>query len=172
MYTRGRARLAQVVVAAAMVIVPALTGCSLGQDRPGCDRDGDAAASECSTSGKDGSGTDDSRLSRPTTPAAPAASPSRPSAPPMKNGTAVLTRCATPDDPYATLRVHNPNTRDGVFSVSVSLQDTTGSTVAEAGAQASVPAKDTATVRIGVASTGRVDTTTHCTVDPQATFDW
>ncbi|XKK61176.1 hypothetical protein HFP71_37175 [Streptomyces sp. ARC32] len=90
----------------------------------------------------------------------------------MKDGTAVLTRCATMDDPFVTLRVHNPNARDGVFSVTVGLQDSAGRTVAEAGAQEPVAAKDTATVRLGVAGTGHVDKTTHCTVEPRATFDW
>lgn len=177
MYMRGWAHRA---VVAAMVIVPVLSGCSLGQDKTGCDRNGDAA-SNCSASGEDdrssatradGSGTDDSRPAHDASPTATAASPSRSSAPPMKDGTAVLTRCATMDDPFVTLQVHNPNARDGVFSVTVSLQDSAGRTVAEAGAQEPVTAKDTATVRLGVAGTGHVDKTTHCTVEPRATFDW
>lgn len=177
MYMRGRAHRA---VAAAMVIVPILSGCSLGQDKTGCGRDSDGV-SGCSVSGEDGrssaastdgGGTDDARLAHDASPTAAAASPSRSSAPPMKDGTAVLTRCATMDDPFVTLQVHNPNARDGVFSVTVGLQDSAGRTVAEAGAQEPVAAKDTATVRLGVAGTGHVDKTTHCTVEPRATFDW
>ncbi|WP_256252156.1 hypothetical protein [Streptomyces sp. yr375] len=89
----------------------------------------------------------------------------------MKDGTAVLVRCASTDDPYATVEVRNPNGRDGLFTVKISFKDEHGSTIIDTADQVSVSAQDKATVRVPVASTGRVAEIDHCEVDPRATAD-
>ncbi|GAA4803285.1 hypothetical protein GCM10023220_35620 [Streptomyces ziwulingensis] len=89
----------------------------------------------------------------------------------MKDGTAVLKHCASMDDPYATVEVRNPNGREGLFTVRISFKDRTGFTLIDTVDQVSAPAKDTATYRVPVASTGRVDEIDHCVVEPRAHFD-
>ncbi|MFJ7147035.1 hypothetical protein ACIQVT_02370 [Streptomyces sp. NPDC100445] len=89
----------------------------------------------------------------------------------MTDGTAVLRRCASINDPYATVRVSNPNGRDGSFTVRVSFKDRQGGTVMDTTDRVSVPAKDSATVRVPVPGTGRVDEIDHCEVDPRATAE-
>ncbi|WP_369244346.1 hypothetical protein [Streptomyces sp. R41] len=89
----------------------------------------------------------------------------------MKDGTAVLIHCASTDDPYATVEVSNPNGREGLFTAKISFKNEHGFTIIDTGDQVSVPAKDKATVRVPVASTGRVDEIDHCEVNPRATAD-
>ncbi|MFF6980315.1 hypothetical protein ACFZAV_22000 [Streptomyces sp. NPDC008343] len=99
------------------------------------------------------------------------ASPSSQTAPPLKDGTAVLVSCASPDDPYATVEVRNPNGRDAVFTVKISFKDKQGFTMIDTGDQVSVPAKDTTTYRRAMASAGRLDEIARCEVNPRATAD-
>ncbi|WP_327592653.1 hypothetical protein [Streptomyces chartreusis] len=99
-----------------------------------------------------------------------AASPSE-TAPPLKDGTAVLISCATPDDPYATVEIRNPNGRDAVFTVKINFKDNRGFTMIDTGNQVSVPAKDKKTYRVAMASTGRLEEIARCEVNPRATAD-
>ncbi|MGW1624874.1 hypothetical protein [Streptomyces sp. NPDC002172] len=166
MYTRGRNL--RFTAVSAMVVL-ALTGFSSSRDQHGSDGGG------CSGSRQDHDGSRPSpsgtgtHRAQPTRPATPTASPSRATARPLKNGTAALVRCASPDDPYATVEVRNPNTREGLFTVKIAFKDRTGFTVIDTSDQVSVAAKDKATLRVPVASTGRVDAIDHCDVDPKAT---
>lgn len=89
----------------------------------------------------------------------------------MKDGTAVLVSCATPDDPYATVEIRNPNGRDAVFTVKIDFKDKRGSTMIDTGNQVSVPAKDTTTYRVAMASTGRLEEIARCEVNPRAAAD-
>ncbi|OQQ20225.1 hypothetical protein B0675_06760 [Streptomyces sp. M41(2017)] len=124
----------------------------------------DAYGSGTGTSG----GTYRSRPTHRSTATATSSGTSRP----LKDGTAVLKRCAsTDDDPYTTAEVRNPNGREAVFTVNITYKDASGSTLAESGDQVTVPANGKATVRVAVASTGAVDRLDHCVVDRRATVD-
>ncbi|MFE0514182.1 hypothetical protein [Streptomyces sp. NPDC058964] len=83
----------------------------------------------------------------------------------------MLIHCASTDDPYATVEVRNPNGREGLFTVRVSFKDEHGFTMIDTSDQVSVSAKDKATLRVPVASAGRVDEIDHCEVNPRATAD-
>ncbi|WP_261989203.1 hypothetical protein [Streptomyces sp. uw30] len=120
------------------------------------------------TSGGSGAGT---HRSQPTHSPTPTASPSSETARPLKDGTAVLISCASPDDPYATVEIRNPNGRDAVFTVKINFKDKHGFTMIDTGNQVSVPAKDTTTYRVAMASTGRLDEIDQCEVNPRATAD-
>ncbi|MFI8351406.1 hypothetical protein [Streptomyces sp. NPDC085596] len=147
-------------------------GGSSSSDPYDSDPYGDSSSSDAydlgaSTGDSDG-GTYRSRPARRST---PTASSSGGTAQTLKDGTAVLIRCASTDDPYATVEVRNPNGREGLFTVRISFRDEHGLTVIDSSDQVSVSAKDEATVRVPVASTGRVDEIDHCEVDPRATAD-
>ncbi|MET7988748.1 MULTISPECIES: hypothetical protein [unclassified Streptomyces] len=131
-----------------------------------------------STSGSSSSDTNDSGTSggdsgtyrsRPTHRSTPTTSSSGSAARPLNDGTAVLIRCASADDPYATVQVRNPNGRDGLFTVRVTFKDEQDVTVIDTSDQVSVSAKDKATLRVPVAGAGRVDEIDHCEVNPRAT---
>ena len=163
---------AGVVLAAVMV----LSGCGAtksdkGKSAPqpastaGTASAGGAPCADSATStGKSGG----KQSSRPTAPSTPAASASTTAARPLKDGTAILTHCADPDDPYATVAVRNPNGRQGVFAVRISYKTADGFTMAETYDQVSVPAKSKAKVRVAVASAGPVDDIARCEVNPRA----
>ena len=177
MYMRGR-RLR--ITAVSVMVVLALTGFSSGRDQGdggdegGCsssgqDHDGSAPArgSASPSSSPTASPSGDGGGSRPT----PTVSPSRSKAPPLKDGTAVLVRCASVEDPYATVEIRNPNGRDAVLNLKVSFADANGFVLIEAGGQVSVPAKDTLTYRVR-AKSPYTDKITRCDVAPVATAAW
>ncbi|MFJ3663003.1 hypothetical protein ACIPPM_21350 [Streptomyces sp. NPDC090119] len=89
----------------------------------------------------------------------------------LKDGTAVLVKCATTDAPYATVEVRNPNGREGVFTVRINFQDDHGRTVSDGSDEVSVPAQEKATVLVLVSNMDRVREIDHCEVDPKATAD-
>ncbi|MET7678743.1 hypothetical protein [Streptomyces seoulensis] len=91
-------------------------------------------------------------------------SSSTPTVRPLKDGTAVLKHCADTDDPYTTVEVRNPNTRDASFTVKVSFKDASGFTMATTTDQVSVPAKGTVTQRVSAARVGDVSRIKHCDV--------
>lgn len=122
-----------------------------------------------STDGSDGSdsGTYRSRPGRRSTPTASPGGTSRS----LKDGTAVLVRCATTDVPYATVEVSNPNGREGVFTVRIKFQDDHGRTVSDGSDEVSVPAQDRVRAMVHVNHMDRVREIDHCEVDPKATAD-
>ncbi|MDT0397227.1 hypothetical protein [Streptomyces edwardsiae] len=159
MYMRGRGLGLTVV---SVVVVLALTGCGdSGQDHGGSKPGGSARPSSSPSSSPSGGG------SQPT----PTVSPSRSKAPPLKDGTAVLVRCASTEDPYATVEIRNPNGRDAVLNLSVSFADANGFVLMTAGGQISVPAKDTWTYRVP-AKSPHLDKIVQCDVDPVAKAAW
>ncbi len=81
----------------------------------------------------------------------------------------MLVHCASATDPYATVEIRNPNGRNAILTVKVNFKDKHGYTVFDTGNEVSVPAKDKATYRVPVASSGRVDMIDQCEVDPRAT---
>ncbi|MEW2164051.1 hypothetical protein AB0912_13790 [Streptomyces sp. NPDC007084] len=124
------------------------------------------------TSGDGGaSGTGGTYRSRPTHRSTSTSTSSSGTARALKDGTAVLKRCASTADPYTTVEVRNPNGREALFTVKVGYKDATGRTLADATSQVSVPAKGRASLRIAAAGTGVVDRIDHCAVDPRATAD-
>ncbi len=78
---------------------------------------------------------------------------------------AVLMSCASVKQPYATVRVSNPNTTAGTFDVTVTFLDAKGGVVTTQVDRARVPASGTVTLREyvggGDAQVSRVD---HCEV--------
>ncbi|MFJ9374345.1 hypothetical protein [Streptomyces sp. NPDC101455] len=177
MHTRGR-RLKLTAVLALTVLT--LTGFSTGRHHSGS-RHGHGSGGGgggCSSSGQDhdtstssgGTTNGSTHRSRPTYRSTPTATSSA-TARPLKDGTAVLKRCASVADPYTTVEVRNPNGREALFTVKVAYKDRTGFTLADAGSQVSVPANGKATLRMAAASTGALDRLDHCEVDPRATAD-
>ncbi|MFH0518588.1 hypothetical protein ACHBTE_15590 [Streptomyces sp. M41] len=53
----------------------------------------------------------------------------------------------------------------------IDVKDRHGLTMIDTGNQVSVPAKDKATYRVAMASTGRLDEIARCEVNPRATAD-
>ncbi|MFI2511651.1 hypothetical protein [Streptomyces sp. NPDC018972] len=188
MYMQGR-RLR--LTAVSVMVVLALTGFSSGRDQGNSSQDssdeggcssssqdhdsstpGDSDPLGSSSSSPSGdsydSGTsDNSGSSQPT----PTVSPSSSTAPPLKDGTAVLVRCASMEDPYATVEIRNPNGRDAVLNMKVSFADKHGYTLLDTGSQISVPAKGKTTYRVP-AKMRYTDKIAQCEVDPVATAVW
>lgn len=138
-----------------------------GDDPYGDPSDSGAYDLGASTGGSDGG----TYRSRPGTRSHPTTSASGSAARSMKDGTAELIRCASKDDPYATVEVRNPNAREGLFTVTVRLVDEDGLYLPDASGRVSVPAMDEATVRVPVADSGRVNEIDHCEVDDRATVE-
>lgn len=90
---------------------------------------------------------------------------------PLKDGTAVLVRCASMEDPYATVEIRNPNARDAVLNLKVRFADKYGYTLIDTGRQISVPAKDKLTYRVP-AKSKYTDMIAQCAVEPVATAAW
>ncbi|MEV6509617.1 hypothetical protein [Streptomyces sp. NPDC051642] len=175
MHTRGR-RLKLTAVLALTVLT--LTGFSTGRhhssSRHGHGSGGGGGG--CSSSSQDHDTSTSSGVSsggssythRPNYRSTPTATSSA-TARPLKDGTAVLKRCASVADPYTTVEVRNPNGREALFTVKVAYKDRTGFTMADASSQVSVPANGKATLRMAAASTGALDRLDHCEVDRLAT---
>lgn len=68
----------------------------------------------------------------------------------LRDATVELLSCASKKAPYATVRVTNPNTVDGVFSVIVDFEDRAGRAVASSAQQVAVAADGTATARVKI----------------------
>ncbi|MEU1200332.1 hypothetical protein ABZ446_29470 [Streptomyces sp. NPDC005813] len=81
----------------------------------------------------------------------------------------MLTHCANTDDPYTTVKVRNPNGREGLFAVRISYKDARGFTMSETYDQVLVSAKSDTRVRVAAASAGPVDKIDRCEVNPRAT---
>jgi len=175
MHTRGR-RLKLTAVLALTVLT--LTGFSTGRHHSSSRHGHGSGGGGCSSSSQDhdtstssgGSTNGSTHRSRPTYRSTPTATSSA-TARPLKDGTAVLKRCASVDDPYTTVEVRNPNGREALFTAKVAYKDSTGSTLADTTSQVSVPANGRATLRMAAASTGALDRLDHCEVDPRATVD-
>ncbi|MGW2960875.1 hypothetical protein ACWDGI_20730 [Streptomyces sp. NPDC001220] len=170
------------------MVVLALTGFSSGQshksrnhhgsDGGGCSssrQDHDSSTPASASSGADAHSDKPSGgtyRSQPTRRSTPTASPSA-SARPLKNGTAVLVRCASVTDPFAVVEVSNPNAREVVFTAKTSFKDRSGFTLIDTTHQVAVPAKGTKTLRVAAAGAGgSLNDIDHCEVDPTATADW
>lgn len=173
MYTRGhRLRFTAGSAIVALALTGFSSGCGRGSRSDDIKSPHGSSSSGSSSSAAYGSGapTSGSGGETPTHRSTPTPSLIE-TVPPLKDGTAVLISCASPDDPYATVEIRNPNGRDAVFTVKINFKDENGSTVIDTGDQVSVPAKDTTTYRVAVASTGRLNEIARCEVSPRATAD-
>ncbi|MGJ3560004.1 hypothetical protein ACR6C2_20715 [Streptomyces sp. INA 01156] len=144
----------------AALVVLTLTGFSTGRGRGGGDGGGGGGCSSSSqdhdSSRKSGGGShrddddddyDDNNYGNGTdTGSSSGGSPSSS----LRDATVELLSCASKKAPYATVRVTNPNTVDGVFSVVVDFEDRAGRAVASSAQQVAVAADDTATARVKV----------------------
>ncbi|MFE6285777.1 hypothetical protein [Streptomyces sp. NPDC057877] len=87
----------------------------------------------------------------------------------LKAATVELVTCATPEQPYATVEVTNPNATDGVFTVSVTFEDAANSGIISQHQAIDVPALDTVTVRVDLGSAeAEAADVDHCEADQLA----
>jgi hypothetical protein len=87
----------------------------------------------------------------------------------LEDATTELLSCATPKKPYATVRVTNPNDTAGTFEVTITFTGAGGSVISSVVKKASVPANDSATVRIEPdLPAERVRRLNHCDLEPTA----
>lgn len=166
MYMRGQRPRSIAVSATIVVSLSVLSaGCAEGSHT--------ARTSSTASPGKATATTEPSADSSASTPASqPPSSPSteatEPSPEPLKDGSAVLVSCASPSDPRATVKITNPNRRDGVFTVKIAFLDAQGFKMVETRDGVSVPAKETTTYRVRVTTAGVVDRIDRCVVEPRA----
>ncbi|GGW66707.1 hypothetical protein GCM10010503_49960 [Streptomyces lucensis JCM 4490] len=86
----------------------------------------------------------------------------------LKDGTAELVSCATPEKPYATLRITNPNDREAEFQARAVFYDDEGTEILDnASYTVKVPANGTATTRVTVGDRLRLKVD-HCKARPKA----
>ncbi|MEU2783175.1 MULTISPECIES: hypothetical protein [unclassified Streptomyces] len=162
MYMRRR-RPRSIAVSAAIVVSLSVlsTGCATGS---GTARTTDSASPGSATTTAEPSAADSA-----STPASqPPASPSTEAAEPLKDGAAVLVSCPSPSDPRATVKVTNPNGRDGTFAVKMDFLYAQGSQKVKTRDPVWVPAKETTTYRVRVTTAGVVDSIDRCNVERQA----
>lgn len=100
-----------------------------------------------------------------TATATPTVSAATSPAPPLKDGTAVLVRCADMEDPYATVEIRNPNAHEAVLEVKIHFVDAYGSPLLDTSNQVVVAAKDELAYRVP-AKFQYTDRIAHCEVEP------
>lgn len=161
MYMRGRRPRSIAVSAAIVVSLSVLSGCAAGS--------GTARTTDSASPGSATTTTEPSAPGSGSTPASqPPASPSTEAAKPLKDGSAVLVSCPSPSDPRATVKVTNPNGRDGTFAVKMDFLYDQGSRMLKTRDPVWVPAKETTTYRVRVTTAGVVDSIDRCTVERRA----
>lgn len=169
MYMQGRG-LRPVVLAVAVVVslIGLSSGCASG--------DHDDAGSVSSTASDGGTKKPSASSGASARPAqaspspTPSASPSPEDTRPLKDATAVLVSCASPQDPRATVKVSNPNTRDGSFAVKIHYLDADGFEMVRTRDPVFAPAEGTGTYRVRVTTAGVVDHIARCVVEPRAAW--
>ncbi|WP_406261473.1 hypothetical protein [Streptomyces nigra] len=169
MYMQGRG-LRPVVLAVAVVasLIGLSSGCASG------DHDDAGSASSTASDGgtkkpsaSSGAGARPAQASPSST---PSASPSPEDTRPLKDATAVLVSCASPQDPRATVKVSNPNTRDGSFAVKIGFLDASGFEMVKTRDPVWAAAGKTGTYRVRVTTAGVVDHIARCVVEPRAAW--
>ncbi|MCF2536288.1 hypothetical protein K6168_11545 [Streptomyces sp. FB2] len=78
--------------------------------------------------------------------------------------------CASPEDPRATVKVINPNTRDGSFAVKIRFLDARGLEMVKTHDPVWAAAGETTTYRVRVTTAGVVDHIARCVVEPRAAW--
>ncbi|GAA3499855.1 hypothetical protein GCM10019016_069600 [Streptomyces prasinosporus] len=82
--------------------------------------------------------------------------------PSLRDATVELLDCASEKAPYATVEVTNPNTVDGVFTVTVVFEDAAGAEVVSRSQDVAVAGDGTETVRVNVDDGGSVARVADC----------
>ncbi|MFJ5208956.1 hypothetical protein [Streptomyces nigra] len=169
MYMQGRG-LRPVVLAVAVVV--SLIGLSSGCASGDHDDAGGASstASDGGTKKPSASSGASARPAQASPSSTPSASPSPEDTRPLKDATAVLVSCASPQDPRATVKVSNPNTRDGSFAVKIHYLDADGFEMVRTRDPVFAPAEGTGTYRVRVTTAGVVDHIARCVVEPRAAW--
>ncbi|MFJ5063231.1 hypothetical protein ACIP96_27950 [Streptomyces nigra] len=165
MYMQGRG-LRPVVLAVAVVVslIGLSSGCASGKHDDAGTPSGDGAQKPSASSGAG------ARPAQASPSSTPSASPSPEDTRPLKDATAVLVSCASPQDPRATVKVSNPNTRDGSFAVKIHYLDADGFEMVRTRAPVFAPAEGTGTYRVRVTTAGVVDHIARCVVEPRAAW--
>lgn len=166
MYMQGRG-LRPVVLAVAVVVslIGLSSGCASGKHDDAGAPSGDGAQKPSASSG---AGARPAQASPSSTPSA--SSPSPEDTRPLKDATAVLVSCASPQDPRATVKVSNPNTRDGSFAVKIGFLDANGFEMVKTRDPVWAAAGKTGTYRVRVTTAGVVDHIARCVVEPRAAW--
>ncbi|MEV8087505.1 hypothetical protein [Streptomyces nigra] len=165
MYMQGRGlRPGAVAVAVVVSLISLSSGCASGEHDDAGPPSGDGTKRPSASSGAS------ARPAQASASSTPPASPSPEDTRPLKDGTAVLVSCASPQDPRATVKVSNPNTRDGSFTVKIGFLDARGVKMVESGGSVFVAAKETTTYRVRVTTAGVVDHIARCVVEPRAAW--
>ncbi|MEU3255046.1 hypothetical protein [Streptomyces sp. NPDC006997] len=87
----------------------------------------------------------------------------------LEAATVELVTCATPDQPYATVEVTNPNAAEGTFTVTVDFEDATYAVIAAPQQEIDVPAHETVTMRVDLGSAeSQVADIDHCEAEELA----
>ncbi|MEU6532223.1 hypothetical protein ABZ869_23900 [Streptomyces sp. NPDC046928] len=160
MYMKGRRPRSLPVAATIVVSLSVLSaGCATGSQTAR------ASTSATPTTEPSAAGSSSAPASQP--PASSSTEAAEP-AEPLKDGSAVLVSCPSPSDPRATVKVTNPNGRDGTFALKISFLYAQGSRMDKIRNPVWVPAKDTTTYRVRVTTAGLVDTLERCVVEPRA----
>ncbi|MFD6309876.1 hypothetical protein [Streptomyces nigra] len=169
MYMQGRG-LRPVVLAVAVVV--SLIGLSSGCASGDHDDAGGASstASDGGTKKPSASSGASARPAQASPSSTPSASPSPEDTRPLKDATAVLVSCASPQDPRATVKVSNPNTRDGSFAVKIGFLDASGFEMVKTRDPVWAAAGKTETYRVRVTTAGVVDHIARCVVEPRAAW--
>ncbi|MEV6667293.1 hypothetical protein ACIQUP_24425 [Streptomyces nigra] len=169
MYMQGRG-LRPVVLAVAVVV--SLIGLSSGCASGDHDDAGSASstASDGGTKKPSASSGASARPAQASPSSTPSASPSPEDTRPLKDATAVLVSCASPQDPRATVKVSNPNTRDGSFAVKIGFLDASGFEMVKTRDPVWAAAGKTGTYRVRVTTAGVVDHIARCVVEPRAAW--
>lgn len=82
-----------------------------------------------------------------------------------QDATVELVSCASEASPYATLEVTNRDSAAGVFTVTVTFEDTTGAEVVSQSQDVDVPAGGTTTVQVNVGDSADVSRVAECDPD-------
>ncbi|KOV22592.1 hypothetical protein [Streptomyces sp. XY152] len=85
-----------------------------------------------------------------------------------QGATVALVDCASEETPYATVEVTNPNTADGVFTVTVIFEDAAGAEVVTRSEEVAVPGSGAVPVRVEVGDGEDVPRIAACDPGPSA----
>ncbi|WP_340378109.1 hypothetical protein U5640_25775 [Streptomyces sp. SS7] len=161
MHTRGYGKFR--FAAVSVLVVLALTGFSTGshhgigkssgKHRSGSsDSDSSGGGGGCSSSSQDHDGSSSGGSSATT----------------GQDAVVDLLTCATESDPYATLRLTNPNSTGDHFTVTVRFYDAGSRELEERTAEAYVAGDDTTTVQVALSGASVAAKVDHCEPDPYA----
>ncbi|WP_251062901.1 MULTISPECIES: hypothetical protein [unclassified Streptomyces] len=87
----------------------------------------------------------------------------------LQDATVQLVSCASTDTPYATVKVTNPNSTGGYFTVTVDFLDAASRRVEQRTEDEFVAANETVSVQVDLSGAGVAAKVDHCAAEPYAT---